>query len=53
MDDAFLILTLWFLLVVLVGGPPSHKIARMLLVPRYWHIPKSRNKANVKIVTLM
>src|SRR5262249_48746407 len=33
--------------------PPSHKSLLTLPVPKYWHIPKSCNKANIKIVTAM
>jgi len=46
MDEAFLILTLWFLLVV-------PQATNTFLVPKYWHIPKSCNKPKIRIVTTM
>ena len=49
MDDAFLILTLWFLLV----APQATRLFLAIPVPKYWHIPKSCNNHNIEIVTEM
>ena len=49
MDDVFLMLTLWFLLV----APLRHKVVLDAPSTKVWQIPKYCDKTNIRLVTEM